>query len=78
MHQRRKPNVKSRAREQRVSLEDVHRAVLCDAKTETDIAGWTGASPREIERALGQLITRGLVRKTETGYEPVLSVRRAG
>lgn len=52
------------------------RAVLCDAKTESEIADMTGGSSNEVARCLGLLMDRGLVKKTEAGYVPALILRR--
>ncbi len=77
MHPKRKPSVRSQRRREPVIAEDVLRAVLCDSRSEAEIESMTGGDRHTVARCLDQLMQRGLVKKTESGYEPVLILRRA-
>jgi len=78
MHPKRKPSVRSRRQREPIVAEDVLRAVLCESRTESEIQDMTGGSRDEVARSLELLQSRGLVKKTETGYVPAGALRRAG
>ena len=79
MQAKRKPNIKSQRRAARAIITDnVLRAVLCDARTETEIEELSGERRSEIDRALEYLVGVRLLVKTEAGYFPAGAVRRAG
>ena len=78
MHPKRKPSVKSRRAARETTADNVLRAVMCEARTQAAIAELSGERLADIDRALAYLVGVRLIVKTDAGYVPAQSQRRAG